>query len=723
MMVILILWSITIINSSLSKKQLLKEQLNSSVLLYKTNVSEKLSIIASSPIFVNYLRSGYKTRNELLARLTNEILTLHDSAVAGMKITYASSPYMQDIEQTGQHIIFRHGNISNYSINVPLCYLNDRLNFQYGLCNHIWTLYFSKDKLINALQQINSNIVSKDNYPKSNILEGDKFGSFPVLNSTKMDVGLVVQQMPNYVLYFVVLVTIVFLVILIITIRLFTNNIVNKAFASPISSLTEALKKSKQLITHGYIDELEYLANQIIAYYEAKDKIAIAKIAGQAAHDIRSPLAALETATKNLSNLPEKQRILIRDATRHIKDIANNLLQQNSAKEAVNFAKIKNVMLMPIVEYVLSEKRTELQGQNIEIITDWDDSVYSIFVKVVPLQLKIILSNLLNNAVEALITVEMKKIHVSVEIEGNIAKLLVTDNGEGVPENKIKDIFKEGVTFKKGGSGLGLSHARSNIQSWNGNINISSKLRIGTRVIVKLPKQPAESWFAENITLLNTSSIYIIDDSSAINTLWKERLEELGIPSIIVKYFKNPDKFLAWHEQNINRNINGNVYLIDYEYGNSNTNGLDIIGMLGDSYQSILVTSRAEDFDIQEQCKMQNIKLISKYYAPVIPFRILNSNVDIILLDDDGLLCRAWQSRANKLGKKLLYYNNYIDFLNDIRLLKRSTAIYISDSYLDKSSYIHSLGFSDITMITNNPMQANVDKKFKIRAKKDGFEG
>ena len=61
-------------------------------------------------------------------------------------------------------------------------------------------------------------------------------------------------------------------------------------------------------------------------------KKALTTLTAQVAHDIRSPLTALNTCLKNLPQLPEKQRILMENASNRINDIANNLLQQYTGK-------------------------------------------------------------------------------------------------------------------------------------------------------------------------------------------------------------------------------------------------------------------------------------------------------------------------------------------------------------------------------------------------------
>ncbi len=114
-------------------------------------------------------------------------------------------------------------------------------------------------------------------------------------------------------------------------------------------------------------------------------------------------------------------------------------------------------------------------------------------------ELKRVVSNLINNSFDA-ITGCSGKIHVSLtqnrrestELGNKTSKsylqLSVSDNGTGIPETLIPQLMQRGATFgKKGGTGLGLYHARKCLESWGGQLTITSTLEKGTDVVMTLP--------------------------------------------------------------------------------------------------------------------------------------------------------------------------------------------------------------------------------------------
>lgn len=103
-----------------------------------------------------------------------------------------------------------------------------------------------------------------------------------------------------------------------------------------------------------------------------------------------------------------------------------------------------------------------------------------------PKDLKRILSNLLNNSVEA--SNDGGRIRVSTDTDGEFCVIEVTDEGAGIPKDVIGKIGTKGFSFgKSNGNGLGLSNAISVVESWGRRVEITSNFSQGTSVTLRLP--------------------------------------------------------------------------------------------------------------------------------------------------------------------------------------------------------------------------------------------
>jgi two-component system nitrogen regulation sensor histidine kinase NtrY len=98
-----------------------------------------------------------------------------------------------------------------------------------------------------------------------------------------------------------------------------------------------------------------------------------------------------------------------------------------------------------------------------------------------------VLINLVKNSVEALRHTVDPEIELSCYREGeNHVCLSVRDNGEGIPEDKLEQVFVPFFTTREQGSGIGLSLCRQIIRSHRGKTHIESEPGVGTRVVTTL---------------------------------------------------------------------------------------------------------------------------------------------------------------------------------------------------------------------------------------------
>lgn len=205
------------------------------------------------------------------------------------------------------------------------------------------------------------------------------------------------------------------------------------------------------------------------------------------AHEIKNPLGGIRGAaqllTKELNSagatdLEEYTRIIIGETDR-LRNLVDRMLGPNkvSATEPTN--------IHAVLEHVISVIKAEV-GSTIDISRDYDPSI--------PLlpgdkeQLIQATLNILRNAVQALQEQEEnsnKKISVKTRIQRRftigrnhhplVVRIVVNDNGPGISEDLIQDIFFPMITGRAEGTGLGLAIAQNLIHQHHGTIECSSE--------------------------------------------------------------------------------------------------------------------------------------------------------------------------------------------------------------------------------------------------------
>lgn len=102
-----------------------------------------------------------------------------------------------------------------------------------------------------------------------------------------------------------------------------------------------------------------------------------------------------------------------------------------------------------------------------------------------PALLEQVFINLIKNALEALREVEKPKLLLSFQkLAGGKVLFRVSDNGPGIPEDMLDQVFVPFFTTKETGSGIGLSLSRQILRLHKGNIELYSKSGEGTVVTV-----------------------------------------------------------------------------------------------------------------------------------------------------------------------------------------------------------------------------------------------
>lgn len=398
------------------------------------------------------------------------------------------------------------------------------------------------------------------------------------------------------------------------------NSILNEYIAKPIHNLTNCLKLDSPVEPDNHIEEINYLINEIEAWkvklkkIQADENLAkLGQIAAQLAHDVRSPLSVIDILVRNLIDIPENTKAILRSALQRISDIANNFLTQYAQPSFIDLENGSSQHIPTLLISILSEKRSQYMDRSVIITLVCSSSCYDLFAQINPVEFKRILSNLINNSMEAIAVTSKGKIHVNLSRLNNQFLIEVSDNGRGIPSKLLPQIMKGGFSSgKKKGHGLGLSHAINTINQWHGTLTLTSKVNHGTNVIIRLPlSQEIPTWFVPSLSIDSETVIYILDDERSAYEELKYRL-----PSHVIHHFDNLVKLDEFIKLN---KAQKSIYLIDYDLGDNHPNGIKIIEQLNIQLCAILITNRYDDVLLQKQCTLLDIKLLPKPALPQVP--------------------------------------------------------------------------------------------------------
>lgn len=360
------------------------------------------------------------------------------------------------------------------------------------------------------------------------------------------------------------------------------------------------------------------------------------RVAAQVAHDIRSPLTALKTACSNLSAVPPDMAHLIRLAADRINEIANNLIENNRAQVKGQQAAAPSPGASPkssaerspewlalLIENLLLEKRLQFQSPHqITFRFQSDVDAFSAFAWVDAREFKRMLSNLLNNAAEAIPVDKPGVIELHVRKNDSLIELEIRDNGKGIPPEVLPKLTQLGFSFdKKAGTGLGLHHCKTTLESWGGKLAIESVVGQGTSVTLSLEAAPIPGWFLPELHLRKDQMVVVIDDDNMIHELWRVRFAALDDSGLSLVHLHRPEELENWLSDNPGA-MARTRFLVDFDFKGSPLTGLDLIRKNSIYFKSVLVTGQTDLKELRNICANMNVRLLPKSMAASVPIRI-----------------------------------------------------------------------------------------------------
>ncbi len=218
------------------------------------------------------------------------------------------------------------------------------------------------------------------------------------------------------------------------------------------------------------------------------DRLAsIGRLAAGVAHEIGNPVTAIASLAQLLREEVADEGIgesvdTILEQTRRITSILRTLSDFAHGSEAR--ARVETVDLRTVAEDAIHLVQLSERGKKVSFSCHCEDRLN---VLGNPQQLSQVLVNLLTNACDA--SRPGEEVSVSAVHEGDVVRIMVADNGEGMDE-EVQDLVFEPFFTTKGpgqGTGLGLAVVYRILEQHRGQIEIDSRSGEGTRISVFLP--------------------------------------------------------------------------------------------------------------------------------------------------------------------------------------------------------------------------------------------
>ena len=255
-----------------------------------------------------------------------------------------------------------------------------------------------------------------------------------------------------------------------------------------------ALFSSQAAIAIRTTHELERLRSGALA--------ALGRMATQAAHELKNPLAGLRLYARHLEQrLERKADHDGADLARKITATVDNLAAV--VNEITAFGRTPELRRAPtdlaaLLDECVTFARAKVARQDIEVSRAYDPACPPVAIDA--REMRKALLNLILNGLEALGPGGRLAVTTSFAAAARTVTVTLDDTGDGMSEETLARVFDLFFTTKPEGTGLGMALARSVITRHGGQLTINSEVGQGTRVIIRLPIDPAPPESGEEAT-------------------------------------------------------------------------------------------------------------------------------------------------------------------------------------------------------------------------------
>jgi len=219
-------------------------------------------------------------------------------------------------------------------------------------------------------------------------------------------------------------------------------------------------------------------------------------------HELRTPLhtmigfaESIETKIDCMPQTKQRQYLgIIHQSGERLLTLINDLLDLSKLEAGMMVFSFTRQALTPVVQQALQEVQKPAEDKSISVSLDMPEDDTFVFDQARMMQVMV---NLLSNAIT--FSPEGGNITITASRQASDLVLSLSDEGKGIPENEIQDIFNAFVqsrhsASKAGGTGLGLSICQEIIAAHHGQIRAENRSEGGATFTLTLPLQQEETY-------------------------------------------------------------------------------------------------------------------------------------------------------------------------------------------------------------------------------------
>jgi signal transduction histidine kinase len=260
-------------------------------------------------------------------------------------------------------------------------------------------------------------------------------------------------------------------------------------------------QKFYKVISATVNDKDKIIYGHLKIFYDLTRERAIDKMKSEfisiAAHQLRTPLSAIKWVIKMILDgdtgklNAEQEELLTKGykGNERIIELVNDLLNVSRIEEGRFGYNFKKDSFEEVFNNVLEDIENIAKNGKVKLIVNRPKNIPKVYMD--KERLALVLQNLVENAIKY--TPENGKVELSVIVEEKMLRVIVKDNGVGVPEIEKSKLFSKFfrasnvMRMQTEGSGLGLFIAKNIIEKHGGQIKLKSQEGKGTEINFTLP--------------------------------------------------------------------------------------------------------------------------------------------------------------------------------------------------------------------------------------------